>query len=74
MTKEIFVHVIDLKNTKVAETVSHNEDGSYSIFLNARMSQQKRCDAYIHALKHILQDDFEKHISANELEAYAHVS
>lgn len=72
MTEDIFVHVIDFPNTKVAETVTQNEDGSYSIFLNARLSKQKQNDAYIHALKHILRLDFEHRASADTIEAYAH--
>lgn len=72
MTNDIYVHVIDFDTTKVAETVTYNEDGSYSIFLNARMSQQMQSDAYIHALNHILRLDFESGSRADALEAYAH--
>lgn len=72
MTEDIFVYVIDLKSTKVSETVTRNEDGSYSIFLNARMSQEKQCDAYIHALGHILRMDFESESSVDVLENIAH--
>lgn len=72
MTEDIFVYVIDLKSTKVSETVTQNDDGSYSIFLNARMSQEKQCDAYIHALGHILRMDFESEASADILESIAH--
>lgn len=72
MTPDINVYVIDFKNTKVSETVTHNDDGSYSIFLNARMNQEKRCDAYLHALSHILKMDFESVSSADTLEHIAH--
>lgn len=72
MTEDIFVYILDFKNTKIAETVTRNEDGSYSIFLNSRMSQEKQCDAYIHALGHILRMDFESESSADTLESIAH--
>lgn len=72
MTEDIFVHVIDFNNTAIAETVTHNDDGSYSIFINSRLSKAKQTDAYMHALKHILHLDFESGSSVDRLEAYAH--
>ena len=65
--------MMDLKTTKVKETVTCNEDGSYTIFLNTRFTQEQLNDAYIHALNHIIRADFDKHtISADVIEAYAH--
>lgn len=63
--------MIDLKTTKIKETVANNEDGSYTIFLNSRFTQEQLADAYIHAMGHIDRDDFNKG-SADAIEAYAH--
>ena len=57
---------MDLKSTKIKETVTSNEDGSYTIFLNSRFTQE-----HIHAIGHIDRDDFNKG-SADVIEAYAH--
>jgi hypothetical protein len=66
--------MMDLKTTKVKETVTCNEDGSYTIFLNTRFTQEQLNDAYIHALNHIIRADFDKHTSSvDTIEAYAHV-
>lgn len=72
MTNDIFVQITDFHNSKVAETVTCNDDGSYTIFLNAQMSKEKQCDAYMHALGHILRLDFESGSNVDALEAYAH--
>lgn len=40
--------------------VVSNEDGSYTILINARLSQDERLKAYRHALGHINEEDFEK--------------
>ncbi len=72
MHNDIFIHVLDFHNTNVKETVTCNEDGSYSIFINAKLNQEQQNDAYIHALKHILRLDFESNCSVDRLEAYAH--
>lgn len=37
-----------------------NEDGSYTILINARLSQEGQLRAYQHAMKHIQNEDFEK--------------
>ena len=65
--------MMDLKTTKVKETVTCNEDGSYTIFLNTRFTQEQLNDAYIHALNHIIRADIDKHTSSvDTIEAYAH--
>lgn len=68
----IYVHVVDFKTTKIKETVTCNEDGSYSIFLNAKLTHKQQSDAYIHALGHITRLDFESSSCVDLLEAYAH--
>lgn len=67
----INVQMMDLKSTKIKETVTSNEDGSYTIFLNSRFTQEQLNDAYIHAIGHIDRNDFNKG-SADVVEAYAH--
>lgn len=42
------------------EMVVENEDGSYTILINAKLSQDGQLKAYQHALTHINNDDFEK--------------
>lgn len=49
------------------EEVHPNEDGSFSIFINARISQARQMIAYQHALAHIMRDDFSK-TDADEIE------
>ena len=70
---DVYVHLLDFPNTKVSETVTENADGSYSIFLNSKMSFEKQKDAYNHALGHIVNLDFEKTgMNIDVIEAYAH--
>lgn len=52
-----------------------NEDGSYTILINAKLSQDGQLKAYQHALNHIKNEDFEKsdiqniEFQAHDLEA-----
>ena len=51
--------------------VVSNEDGSYTILINARLSQDERLKAYRHALGHINEEDLEKpNIQTIELQAH----
>ena len=51
--------------------VIKNEDGSYTILINAKLSDQGRISTYEHALKHITNEDFEK-ANVQEIEVSAH--
>lgn len=35
-----------------------NEDGSYTVIINSRISQEKQIEAYYHELRHIQSGDF----------------
>lgn len=51
--------------------IVENEDGSYTILLNARLSRADQLRGYEHALKHINDADFEKEDVQN-IEVHAH--
>ena len=71
MTPDVNVILLDFKDTKPSEMVTENEDGSYTIFVNARLSQDGRMRAYQHAMKHIQGNDFQKD-DIQQIEASAH--
>lgn len=58
-------------DTKIPEQLVKNDDDSYTIFLNARLSQESRIKSYIHALRHIEENDFEK-ANVQDIELNAH--
>ncbi len=68
--QDIQVRLIDFP-AKVNETVTKNEDDSYTIFINAKLSYNKQVEAYEHAVKHIENGDFEK-TDINRIEFDAH--
>lgn len=52
--------------------VIKNEDGSYTILINAKLSDRGRISAYEHALRHIVNEDFGKE-DVQEIESSAHL-
>lgn len=68
---DIQIRILDFPTTKVTETVTHNADGSYTIFLNSRMTQERQLESYLHAMRHITDNDFEK-TDVQEIESEAH--
>ena len=52
---------------KVKEQVVFNEDSSFTIFINSRLTYEQQMKAYQHALLHIMEHDFEKE-SADDIE------
>lgn len=67
----VFVYLVDMP-TKVHEVVTPSDDGSYTIYLNARLDYYGRVKAYHHAMKHIENNDFESDEDINTIECRAH--
>lgn len=53
------------------ETVTVNEDGSYTIFINRNLCESKRLKAFNHAINYIKNNDFEKG-NVQDIESVAH--
>ena len=70
LNEYIGVHLIDM-DYLVKEQVISNPDGSFSIFINARLNAAQQMKAYQHALMHIINSDFEKE-DVNQIESDTH--
>ena len=70
MTQDVNVVLIDFP-VKGKEMVIPNEDGSYTVLINAKLSHEMRIEAYDHAMRHIENDDFSK-ADVQQIEAEAH--
>lgn len=73
MDETINVFLVNFPNTKGYEMCVENADGSYTILINAKMSSERQKEAYLHAVDHIQNHDFEKdYLSVQQIEAEAH--
>lgn len=70
MTPDVNVFIVDFPS-RGNEMVAENEDGSYTILINARLSNAGQLKAYEHAIKHIANNDFERY-DAQQIELVAH--
>ena len=70
MKLDINTKLIDM-DVLVGEQVIKNNDDSYTILLNARLSHERQLECYKHALLHINNEDFEKD-NADVIEFNAH--
>lgn len=57
--EDINVQLIDM-DTKIPEQIVKNQDDSYTIFLNSKLSHDEHLKSYSHALMHIRRNDFDK--------------
>lgn len=70
--EDVYVQLFDFgRNTCVSEAVTLNDDGSYTVFISARLSTERQRQAVAHALEHINHGDFRKH-DVQQIEAEAH--
>ena len=70
MKLDINTRLIDM-DVLVGEQVIKNNDDSYTILLNARLSHERQLECYRHALLHIDNEDFEKD-NADKIEKNTH--
>lgn len=72
MEPVIITKIIDM-DVMIPEQVTKNSDGSYTIFLNARLTHEHRLQSYKHALQHIQNGDFDlDEGNVQEIETVAH--
>ena len=55
----------------VRASVHKNEDGSYTIFIDAHLNREQQQKAYDHEVRHILSGDFDKY-NCDKIECEAH--
>lgn len=65
------VKLIQFPNNNVKESVVENEDGSYTIFIEASLSREMQQEYFAHAMRHIFGNDFSKD-DVNKIEFDAH--
>ena len=70
-TPDVNVVLVDFPNKKGNEMVVPNEDGSYTILINASLNYESQQKAFEHAMYHIKNDDFQK-ADTQEIEYHAH--
>jgi len=61
-----------MPDMKVNEVVTENEDGSYTIFINNNLCDDKKLKSINHAFNHIMNDDFRKNC-IQQIECKAHM-
>ena len=68
---DIFTYLMDMPTTISGYTV-RDRNGDYNVFLNSRLSYERRAIAYKHEVEHIQEGDFYKTESADLIEIHAH--
>lgn len=66
LTEAIGVYFVDM-DTGIDEQVFFNADLSYTILINSRLNWERQMLAYQHAVRHIMEHDFDKH-NADDIE------
>ena len=65
---DYFVYVVDFPDCRAGGLVTPNDDGTFSVYLNARLSREKNSASAAHERRHIARDDFYRDASVEEVE------
>lgn len=71
MTETIRVFLVDLPHS-VRGFTTKNEDDSYTILINARLSNEMQISTYDHEIAHINNGDYDCCVNVNEIETERH--
>lgn len=66
---DIFTYVVDLPS-RITEAVTPCLDG-YTVYINRNLDRKHQQKAFMHAIAHIINDDFEKY-DVQQIESEAH--
>jgi len=64
---DFFVRVVDLP-FGVGGCVTPNDDGTFSVYINARYDRRKQQESYNHELRHIERNDFYNGLPIEQIE------
>jgi len=67
----VFVRLVDFPTCTCGGMVMLNDDGTYSVYLNSRLSNDQIRRAYEHEKRHILRDDLYRDVDVSVLEREA---
>lgn len=65
---DYFIHLVDFPTCASGGCVVLNDNGTYTILLNAHCSRRQNEDSMIHELRHILRGDLYSSLPVSELE------
>lgn len=68
---DYFIRFVDFPVCSCGGAILLNEDGTYTILLNSRLTRQQNADSLIHELNHIKNGDFYRDIPIKQIEAEA---
>ena len=56
----------------ISSNIVDNGDGSYTLYLNSRLSYEKNLEGYLHEMKHINNNDFNSFEDIQKIESRTH--
>ncbi len=71
MSIDYQIQLINFPSGKVHEAVTPNEDGSFTIFIDKRLTWEAQRERFLHVMKHLYGNDFEKE-DVQKIESEAH--
>ena len=66
--------MVDFPDCRAGGMVTPNDDGTFSVYLNARLSRGQQLTSAAHECRHIAHDDFYRDEDIAEMERQADVS
>lgn len=64
---DVHIYYIDMP-CSVTSNIVENNDGSYTIYINSRLSYERQLEGYLHELRHLDNNHFEEWLDIQNVE------
>lgn len=68
---DVYIYYVDMP-CSISSNIVDNGDGSYTLYLNSRLSYEKNLEGYLHEMKHINNNDFNSFEDIQKIESRTH--
>ena len=68
---DYFIYLVDFPDCRVGGMVTPNDDGTFSVYLNTRLSRCQQLTSAAHECRHIAHDDFYRDAAIEDIERRA---
>ena len=69
-TREVYVYYIDMP-CSIDSNIVENPDGSFTLYLNSRMTHERNIEGYLHEMFHLQQGDLDGTSNIHDVEIEA---
>ena len=71
LEQDVYIYYVDMPCT-IAANIVEGADGSYTLYLNSKLTSERQFEGYLHEISHVVNSDLKECDDVNYYELRAH--